>query len=295
MEPGDAALIESWELSLLDKAVRTRHVYTQAAGWWASWLHEHGQTLLTATRRDCELWVRSMRERGLAGSTIRIRLIPVRVFYKWLVEEGELEASPVERIVVAKTVDPPPDVLNPDEVKALLKACEGTGFRDRRDLALVRLMLATGLRAAETCSLKVEDLDLPGRVAAVKGKGDKRRVVRFDPATAAALDRYKRVRGRHRFAHREELWLGQRGPLTAAGGLPDIVTARGAKAGIEHLFPHMLRHTWAHRWLAKGGQEGDLQKLGGWESADIMRRYGSAQAVTRALARYDDIDPLGGL
>lgn len=296
IDPGDVALIESWQLNLYDRSARTRHVYTQAVSWWAGWLAEQGLGLLTASKQDAERWIRSMQQRGLKGSTIRIRMIPVGVFYKWAVAEGELEASPVERVTVKKTVDPAPDTLTPAQVAALLKACEGTAFKDRRDLAIIRLMLATGLRASETCALELRDLDLANRIAAVRhGKGDKQRAVRFDPATAAALDRYRRVRARHRLAPSPLLWLGQRGPLTAAGGLPDIMESRGAKAGIEHLFPHMLRHTWADRWLGAGGQEGDLKVLGGWESDQVMRRYGSARAADRALSRYDDIDPMRGL
>ena len=139
------------------------------------------------------------------------------------------------------------------------------------------------------------DLDLVNRIVAVRhGKGDRARVSRFDPATAAGLDRYKRVRGRHRLAGRPELWLGHRGPLTRKG-IPRILDKRTAQAGLPHVHPHQLRHTWADRWLAAGGNEGDLQRLGGWESAEVMRRYGAVRATDRALAAYDDIAPMGEL
>ena len=57
----------------------------------------------------------------------------------------------------------------------------------------------------------------------------------------------------------------------------------------------MLRHAFAHRFLEAGGTEGSLQRLGGWESAEVMRRYGSARADDRALAEYDHADPMEGL
>lgn len=74
-----------------------------------------------------------------------------------------------------------------------------------------------------------------------------------------------------------------------------MLDKRAAIAGIDHVHPHQLRHTWADRWLRAGGNEGDLQRLGGWESAEIMRRYGEARAVDRALAAYDTINPMGQL
>jgi integrase/recombinase XerD len=149
---------------------------------------------------------------------------------------------------------------------------------------------------SETCSLTVADVDLALRLATVRsGKGGKARVVRFDAATAAALDRYLPARGRHpRYARRPEFWIGFRGPLTRKG-VPAILDKRAVLAGIGHVHAHQLRHTWAHRWLSNGGTEGDLQLLGGWVSADIMRRYGAAQATDRALAAYDAINPLGDL
>ncbi len=118
--------------------------------------------------------------------------------------------------------------------------------------------------------------------------------MRFDAATVAALDRYKRIRARHRLANLSAFWIGFRGPLTRKG-LGPIFDKRSTQAGIGHIHPHQLRHTFASRWLAAGGNEGDLQRLGGWENADVMRRYGAAQGVDRALDAYDRIDIMEGL
>jgi integrase len=120
-------------------------------------------------------------------------------------------------------------------------------------------------------------------------------MVRFDPATAKHLDRYLRARARHpRYARRRDLSIGFRGPLTRKG-VPAILDKRTAMAGIGHIHAHQLRHTWSHRWLANGGAEQDLMRLGGWSSHEIMARYCSAQGVDRALAAYDNVDPMGEL
>jgi site-specific recombinase XerD len=296
------ALLASWRLSLHDKSPRTIDLYLREVHRFAIWLAASGRPeecpgdLLLVGRRDVETWIRELQGAGRAKATIRSRWIALRSFYGWLSDEDELDRSPLAKVRVPKPDPPPPDVLGPDLLAALLKACEGRGFEDRRDAALIRFMLATGLRVSETCALELGDIDLTLRLATVRsGKGDKARVVRFDPGTAKYLDRYLRVRARHpRYARRRDLWIGFRGPLTRKG-VPAILDKRTAMAGIGHIHAHQLRHTWSHRWLANGGAEQDLMRLGGWSSHEIMARYGSAQAVDRALAAYDSIDPMGEL
>lgn len=295
------SLVESWRLSLHDKAPRTITLYVAEVGRFADWLEDHDRPegspgdLLGVGRRDVETWIADLQNLGRSKSTIRSRWIALRNFYGWLADEDEIDVSPLAKVTVPKPEPPPPDVVGADELRALLKVCDGRRFEDRRDAALIRFMVATGLRVSETCSLAVADVDLRTRVAHVRsGKGDRARAVRFDAATASAVDRYKRARARHRLASLPALWIGHRGPLTRKG-VPAILDRRSQQAGIGHVHPHQLRHTWAHRWLAAGGQEGDLQHLGGWTSAEVMRRYGSAQATDRALAAYDTVDPLGDL
>jgi site-specific recombinase XerD len=295
------ALVDSWRLSLHDKSPRTMHLYSDIVERFTRWLEAHDRPasrpgdLAAVQRADVEAWFAADREAGRAAATIRSRWIALRNFYGWATEEDEIATNPMARVKVAKPEPPPVQVLSPAELRALLDACAGTDFYARRDTAIIRLLAATGLRVSELVDLAPGDLDLPNRIAHVRhGKGDRGRVVRFDPTTAAALDRYKRARGRHRLAGRPELWLGHRGPLTRKG-VPRILDKRADEAGIGHVHPHQLRHTWADRWLAAGGTEGDLQRLGGWESAEIMRRYGAVRATDRALNAYDVIDPMGNL
>lgn len=295
------ALLDSWRLSLHDKQPRTIDLYLREARRFAAWLADAQRPennpgdLLTVSRQDVQTWIREMQAQGRAKATIRSRWIALRNLYGWLVEEDELDDSPLAKVRVPKTDPPPPDVLSEDQLRALLRACEGRSFEDRRDAALIRFMAATGLRVSEVCDLELGDIDLAMRLATVRsGKGDKARIVRFDPATAKALDRYLRARARHRFARRRDLWVGFRGPLTRKG-VPTILDKRTMLAGIGHVHAHQLRHTWAHRWLASGGAEQDMMRLGGWANGEVMRRYRAAQATDRALAAYDSIDPMGAL
>lgn len=294
-------LVESWTLSLHAKAPGTTKLYRRTVETFAVFLAATGRPenapgdLCAVSRQDIEAWFGVQRAAGLAPATIRSRWIALRNLYGWLADEEEIDGNPMSKVKVDRANSVPVDVLTDGAVAALLKACEGKAFLDRRDMALIRVLAATGMRRAELTALTVEDIDLVRRVAYIRhGKGDKARYVRFDAGTAAAIDRYRRTRARHRLAALPALWLSRSGPLQP-NGVSWALDRRAELAGIGHVHPHQLRHTFAHRFLERGGNEGDLQRLGGWESAEVMRRYGSARAADRALAAYDDIDVMGRL
>lgn len=299
----NAALLESWELHLrspLDggrpKRPRTIAFYLEEMHRFIRWLTSSGHDgdLEHVARDHAAAWINDMRTRGLADATVRSRWIVLRNFYGWATAEEILTENPVAAILVAKAQEPPPDVLSDATIKALLAACRGTSFNDRRDLALIRFMLATGLRVSEACEVTLTGVDLLARLVTIEGKGGKIRVARFDPATASAVDRYRRIRGKHRLASRPDLWLGYRGPLTRKGAAA-ILDRRSEMAGVGHVHAHQLRHTYAHRMKLAGVSDENLMALAGWADPVSLRRYGAHLGVERALASYDTADPMGGL
>ena len=127
------------------------------------------------------------------------------------------------------------------------------------------------------------EVDLDDDVAIVTGKGRRPRTCPFGSRTAQALDRYLRARSRHPHAQLPALWLGANGRAAMTdNGIAQMIRKRGRDAGIEGLHPHMLRHTFAHAWLAQGGGETDLMRLAGWKSRQMLNRYGASAADQRA-------------
>jgi integrase len=223
-------------------------------------------------------------------ATAETRHKALRRFFGWLVAEGELDHSPLERVKPPRVPARPPAVLTEDQLRRLIKACEGTEFVDRRDMAIIRLLIDTGLRRGELAGLTVGDIDLDANVAVVLGKECRPRACPFGRKTAVALDRYLRARLHHPQAHQPGLWLGQRGALRH-DAVYCIVQNRADAAGIGTIHPHLFRHTFAHAWLAAGGQEGELMRLAGWRSRTMLGRYGASAADERARDAYRHFAP----
>jgi integrase len=291
MSVTDAALLaESWQLALRAKrkSPQTLKAYSDGVRFYLAWCADRGAEPLS--RACLNLWVAGLLDAGAAASTARARQLAVRRFAAWLAEEGEIPADPFLGVKSPKLDERVIEPLTDNDLRALLKACvppngaePKVALRHRRDEAIVRIMLETGVRAGEVCALEVPDVDLAQGVLTVRrGKGGKGRTVPIGPETSFALDRYMRLRRSHRLAAGDDLWLGDRGKRFSYDALHKTLRERADAAGIVGFHPHKLRHTAAHRWLAAGGSEGGLMAVAGWTRPDMLMRYTKAQASARA-------------
>ena len=281
-------LIPSWTRSLraANKSPNTVEVYSGAARQLVDYLRAHGMPTQAAnvTREHIEAFLEDLLTRR-KPATANNRYRALSQLFKYLEEEGEIAANPMVRMKPPKVPEVPVPVVSEDDLRRLLKAAEGKEFEDRRDTAIIRLFHDTGMRLAELANLTLDDLDLDQAVAIVLGKGRRPRAVPFGNKTATALDRYLRVRARHNHSAAPWLWLGPKGRVTDSG-VRQAVQRRADKAGIGHIHPHQLRHTFAHEYLAAGGNEGDLMRLAGWRSRQMLARYGASATDERAREAY---------
>jgi site-specific recombinase XerD len=251
---------------------------------------EPAPPLESVTREQMESFLASLHGR-LQPNGVAIHYRGLRRFLNWLVDEEEIDESPMRRIPPPRVPDEPLEVLEMDEVAELLKACRGRTFEDRRDAALIRLLIDTGVRLGGAISMKVRDLDLDRQRALVTAKGGDIYEVVLGAKLVRDLDRYLRVRAVHPAHQVEALWLGQRGPLTDSG-LYQLIRRRAGEANIKLTRAvHIFRHSFSHHFRLNGGDEGDLQVLGGWKSRAMLGRYGKSREVQRARVAHQRYSP----
>ncbi len=287
-------LVEAWELSLRarGKSPNTIRSYLETAHQFVGYLEDHGIPLdaREVTGRHVEAYILHVLETR-SPSTARLRFRSLQQLFRYLTDEGDVEQSPMDKLKA-----PPPDekvvpVVPADDLRQLLKAFEGRTFTDRRDLAIVMFLLDTGARLSETVGLTIDDIDFDAGVVYVVGKGRRERALPLSPKVAERLKRYEMTRRRHSAAASPAFWLGARGPL-GASGLTQMLRRRCDLAGIPRIHPHQFRHTFAHEFLASGGNEGDLMLLAGWKSRQMVARYGSSVAAERARDAHRAHSPI---
>jgi len=276
------------------KSAETLRVYrTSVADFGQHLITLNGKVphLDAVSRDDVRRYLAALAKAGKEPATRHMRYRSLRRFFGWLTAEGDIEQNPVEGVGAPTLDKPSTPVLSDADVQRLLKTCAGgRDFAERRDYALIRVLLE-GPRRGEIVSMRTdpEHLNLREGFAVVKGKTGER-VLSLGKKAAYAIDRYLRVRSGHTYDSSASLWLGKRGPIHA-DGVYDILATRARQAGLSAVHPHAFRHGFAHNWLSDGGNEGDLMQLAGWTSRTMLDRYGRSMRQERARAAHRQHSP----
>jgi site-specific recombinase XerD len=293
-----ADLLPSWELSLTERELspKTIEVYMRTGVQFTGWLA--GQALPADTEGVEAAHIRAF----LAAETARTSAVSshqhyrnLRVLFKWLAREDERQApNPMERVDEPKVTKKVKGVLATGQLAALLRGCEGSSFEQRRDMAVIRIFIDTGVRVSGLGDVRADGVQLSSKTIRVVLKGGDEHLVPVGRKAAAALDRYVRIRARHRHAASPWLWLGMAGRNPGhfgSAGIQDMLERRGKAAGIEGLTPHWFRRTFAHDWLDSGGSEMDGMRIAGWKTRAMIEMYAGELAGERARQAHARLAP----
>ncbi|AKK06227.1 site-specific recombinase XerD [Corynebacterium mustelae] len=230
------------------------------------------------TLANLRTWLAGAVAEGKSRSTLARRTAAARAFSKWSVRNGYMDEDVAARLASPKIGRKLPVVVSKtaaDELMAAPIAKKEPEYL--RDVAMLELLYATGIRVSELCGINLNDLDLSRRVVTVTGKGNKQRVVPFGTAAQSAIDNWLSL-GRSVLLNAdnpnsEALFVGSRGGRINPRVVRDIVAAAARNSGIDALGPHALRHTAATHMLDGGADLRVVQELLGHSSLQTTQIY----------------------
>jgi integrase/recombinase XerD len=256
---------------------RTVAAYARDLGRWAGFLEAHGiGGPEEVSPEDLRAWVFSLKESGLAATSIRRAQSAVRTYYSFLLAEGAVEEDPTERLESPRIGRRLPRVLSRDEVGRFVEAPDPDSALYWRNRAILELLYASGLRVSELADLGLASVDLDEGFITVFGKGSKERLVPVGAPALRALVRYLRdVRpGLDRGKGSGRVFLNARGGPLSRMAVWKLVKESARRAGIKtKVSPHTLRHTFATHLLEGGADLAAVQELLGHADISTTQIY----------------------
>lgn len=222
-------------------------------------------------------FIRALRKRGLADSTVNRKVAAIRGLHRFLIQEEMRAADPTVLIEGPRRPDPFPKALTVDEAISLVETPSAATTADRRDRALLEFLYGTGARVSESVGLDLGDLDLTDKIVLVTGKGDKQRLVPLGQKAVDALRDW--LPERMSLVRRDEpgdpVFLNLRGRRLSRQGMFNIVKKRADEAGIdrEKVSPHVLRHSAATHMVEAGADLRTVQEMLGHATISTTQVY----------------------
>jgi integrase/recombinase XerC len=276
-------LIEPYLTDLASRhaAVQTRRAYASDLTQLAGFLGQRGLASLDAIdRRDLRAWLASQFEAGASPATIQRRTAAVRSFWQWAARAGHATADPSAGLRTVTVRRALPETLTQAEAAELMTAMLQRAGEDetavgRRDVAVLEILYAGGLRVAELCGLDLTSPDRARGLLRVLGKGDKERAVPIGRPAERALDQWLARRGELVTpASGPALFLGRRGARIDPRVVRRLVhRSLGLVAGAPDLGPHGLRHAMATHLLEGGADLRSVQEILGHASVATTQIY----------------------
>ena len=257
-------------------AHNTLLAYRQDLEDLAAHLRNKKRSLTKAKADDYRDYVHSQRRENKSTKTVARRIAAMRVFLRFLAGEGHNVDRILQQLERPKPERSLPKILGRAQVDALIAAPDPKSPLFARDVAMLELLYACGLRATELCELKTRDANLQVGVVRVLGKGSKERLVPLGRAASEALQRYLAdCRPKlDRRGNTERLFISRTGKPMERVALWMLVEKYARKSGIlKSVSPHTLRHCFASHLLSGGADLRVVQELLGHSDIQTTQIY----------------------
>lgn len=241
-----------------------------------TWLIKKSLRLDDLGVEELSSFVLFRKDGGLANSSLRILVVHLKVFFRYLASRHILEYDPAEPLSSPKVDSSLPDTLSVDVLSNLLNSIDTTKKLGKRDRALLELFYASGLRLSEICNLRLEQYDSEEGVVRVAGKGNKTRLVPVGGSAQLAIQNYL-IGERPELVNSQtssHIYISVRGGALSTDRVRSIVKQRAAAAGIDTvLYPHLLRHSFATHLLENGADLRVIQEMLGHADISTTQIY----------------------
>ncbi|GHU61602.1 tyrosine recombinase XerD [Clostridia bacterium] len=273
--------------------------YLRDTAEFATFLEEKGvHAIDDASRADMAAWLLGLKSRGMSAATVNRKLASMRAYFRYAIETGRTEADPTTGIKSPRITRKGIEYLSIEEVERLLTAPGDTDI-GRRDLAILEMLYATGLRVTELMFVNIDDVNLRMGFVTCSGAHGKARIIPIGRPARAALEAYiydirpHLQRGKTAAEARKEsaLFLNYYGERITRQALWKILKSYSEKAGIDKkITPQILRNSFAVHMVQNGADLNTLQELMGHEDPVATQAYLSV-TKNRIKDVYDSAHP----
>jgi len=232
------------------------------------------KSLLTTERDDLVGLLTRLKDEGKSDASIARLMSSVRGFFKFALTEKLIKRDPTAYMSTRKAWQTLPRFLTQDEVDKLLEQPDLSDDAGGRDRAMLELLYATGLRVSELVSLRMADVELEAGSLSCFGKGSKQRRIPIGRSSIRFLKNYFTARQRMLEGNRSDLLFVERNgnPITRQK-FWKIITRYGESAGLGHVTPHMLRHSFATALIENGADLRSVQMMLGHSNINTTQVY----------------------
>jgi integrase/recombinase XerD len=237
------------------------------------WATVQRKSVQSLTRQDLRGWIAQLSRDGLAPSSVSRAVSAARGFFRFLMLDGHIREHPAEDLNTPQKLAHLPRFLTEEEMERLLAVPDTATDEGLRDRAMLELMYAAGLRVSELIKLKRADVNLDAGLVSCHGKGSKERHVPIGKSASHWVQQYIAVRARAGKANSPYLFLNSLGAPLTRNFAWAMIKRYAMRAGLAHVSPHTLRHSFATHLLQRGADSRSVQALLGHSDISTTQIY----------------------
>lgn len=278
MNPASLACVERFAAHLKDERRLSEHTLTNYLRDLRQFSEFVDQLAVddwnAVTEAHLRQFIAGRHRRGAQAKSLQRQLSSLRSFFNFLLRERSVDSNPVNGVQAPKLQKRLPEVMDVDQMAALLDADPGDDPLQIRDAAILELFYSSGLRLSELASLDRVSLDLAGGMARVLGKGNKERIVPVGGKAADRLRQWLRVRDQLASPDLDAVFVSKLGRRLSTRSIQERIKQRSSRLGVDvDLYPHKLRHSFATHLLASSGDLRGVQELLGHANMSTTQIY----------------------